>query len=100
MVSSIYEVTDLLTHIFTPNGVVKAVDGVSFQVREEETLGGLPAPLHQRPPLAGVKGVARHKTSKGARTGSSIQSKAVRNELRRSLWACANYHEPGIRSVG
>jgi oligopeptide/dipeptide ABC transporter ATP-binding protein len=35
----ILDVKDLHTYIFTRWGVVKAVDGVSFTVREEETLG-------------------------------------------------------------
>jgi oligopeptide/dipeptide ABC transporter ATP-binding protein len=34
----ILEVQDLKTHFFTPGGVVKAVDGVSFDVKEGETV--------------------------------------------------------------
>ena len=33
------DVKDLATHFFSPGGVIKAVDGVSFQLREGETLG-------------------------------------------------------------
>ena len=35
----VLEVRDLRTHFFTDDGVVKAVEGVSFEVREGETLG-------------------------------------------------------------
>jgi peptide/nickel transport system ATP-binding protein/oligopeptide transport system ATP-binding protein len=35
----VLEVRDLKTHFFTDDGVVKAVDGVSFEVGEGETLG-------------------------------------------------------------
>ena len=34
MVGSSLEVIDLLAHLFTPDGVVKAVDRCGFQVRE------------------------------------------------------------------
>jgi oligopeptide transport system ATP-binding protein len=34
----ILDVKDLRTHFFTPEGVVKAVDGVSYDVREGETM--------------------------------------------------------------
>ena len=34
----ILDVRDLRTHFFTPEGVVKAVDGVSYNVREGETM--------------------------------------------------------------
>ena len=35
----VLEVNDLQTHFFTRHGIVKAVDGVSFNVRKGETLG-------------------------------------------------------------
>lgn len=37
--SAILEVKNLKTHFFTDKGVVKAVDGVSFEVKESKTLG-------------------------------------------------------------
>ena len=36
---AVLEIEDLKTHFFTPGGVVKAVDGVSYSVRSGETLG-------------------------------------------------------------
>ncbi len=39
MPRTILEVKDLRTHFFTRRGVVKAVDGVSFSLKEGETLG-------------------------------------------------------------
>jgi len=39
MNETVLRVEDLRTHFFTPSGVVRAVDGVSFSVRERETLG-------------------------------------------------------------
>lgn len=39
MTETILRVKDLRTHFFTRSGVVRAVDGVSFSVRERETLG-------------------------------------------------------------
>ena len=35
----ILSVNDLRTHFFTRSGVVKAVDGISFDLRKGETLG-------------------------------------------------------------
>jgi oligopeptide transport system ATP-binding protein len=37
--SVLLEVKDLRTHFFTRDGVVKAVDGISYYVEEEETIG-------------------------------------------------------------
>jgi len=36
---TILEIDNLQTHFFTPSGVVRAVDGVSYAVRSSETLG-------------------------------------------------------------
>ena len=36
---AILEIDRLQTHFFTPNGVVRAVDGVSYSVRSREILG-------------------------------------------------------------
>ena len=36
---AVLEIEDLQTHFFTPGGVVRAVDGVSYSVRAGETLG-------------------------------------------------------------
>jgi ABC-type dipeptide/oligopeptide/nickel transport system ATPase component len=36
---AILTVTDLRTHFFTPRGVVRAVDGISFEVGEGEAIG-------------------------------------------------------------
>ncbi len=36
---AVLEIENLQTHFFTPGGVVKAVDGVSYSVRSGETLG-------------------------------------------------------------
>ncbi len=37
--ATLLEVRDLRTHFFTPEGVVKAVDGISYAIEEGETLG-------------------------------------------------------------
>ncbi len=37
--ATLLEVKDLKTHFFTLDGVVKAVDGVSYELNEGETLG-------------------------------------------------------------
>ena len=37
--ATLLEVRDLKTHFFTLDGVVKAVDGVSYELNEGETLG-------------------------------------------------------------
>ena len=37
--ATLLEVRDLSTHFFTPEGVVKAVDGISYELEEGETLG-------------------------------------------------------------
>ena len=37
--ATLLEVRDLRTHFFTQEGVVKAVDGVSFTLEEGHTLG-------------------------------------------------------------
>ena len=37
--ATLLEITDLRTHFFTAEGVVKAVDGVSYDLEEGETLG-------------------------------------------------------------
>ena len=36
---TVLEIEDLKTHFFTPSGVVRAVDGVSYAVRSREILG-------------------------------------------------------------
>ena len=37
--ATVLEIEDLQTHFFTPGGVVRAVDGVSYSVKAGETLG-------------------------------------------------------------
>ena len=56
MAQTLLDVQDLQTHFFTRRGVVKAVDGVSFDLDVGETMGlvGEPVVIHQQlkvPPL-------------------------------------------------
>ncbi len=44
MSTNTLEVQDLRTHFFTRSGVVRAVDGVSFEVKPGEVLGLVDAP--------------------------------------------------------
>ena len=37
--ATLLEVKNLKTHFFTPDGVVKAVDGISYQIEEGEVVG-------------------------------------------------------------
>ncbi|HJO81221.1 MAG TPA: ATP-binding cassette domain-containing protein, partial [SAR202 cluster bacterium] len=37
--ATLLEVSNLTTHFFTPDGVVKAVDGISYEIEEGEVLG-------------------------------------------------------------
>ena len=39
MVEKLITITDLQTHFFTPEGIVRAVDGVSFGIPKGKTLG-------------------------------------------------------------
>ena len=39
LMDNVLEIRDLATHFYTHDGVVKAVDGVNYEVREGETLG-------------------------------------------------------------
>jgi ABC-type dipeptide/oligopeptide/nickel transport system ATPase component len=48
----ILDVKNLSTYIFTRTSVVKAVDGVSFDLRQGETLGLWGNPGAARPPPA------------------------------------------------
>ena len=41
MSDALLKITDLETHFFTPEGIVKAVDGVSFDIPRGKTLGVL-----------------------------------------------------------
>ena len=37
--ATLLEVKNLKTHFFTPDGVVKAVDGISYEIEEGEVVG-------------------------------------------------------------
>ena len=50
---SILKVSGLKTYFFTSEGVIKAVDGVDFEVKKGEVLGLVGEPAAEKLPLAG-----------------------------------------------
>jgi peptide/nickel transport system ATP-binding protein len=68
---SILKVRDLKTHFFTQDGVVRAVDGVSFEVSQGETLA-----------IVGESGCGKSVTSTHRRRLHRVRGARPRKALR------------------